>query len=397
MQHTRSEEFRRRSKLRIACILGTRPEVIKMAPLIRRLRDTDWAETYVVSSGQQQNLLSDALADFGLVPDHIIAHQADNATPLALHGSLGPRLDALFDAIKPDCVIAQGDTTTVFSVSIASFYRKIPFVHVEAGLRTHDVLAPFPEEFHRRAVAVATALHCAPTASAVANLRRENIGADRIVMSGNTVIDALLETAALQPPPPDDFPNGRTILVTAHRRENFGPRLIEAFAAIRAFVDAHADVNVYFPVHPNPNAQSAARQALSEHPRIRLVEPLGYRHLVAALQRAWCVVTDSGGLQEEAPALGKPVLVLRDVTERPEAVEAGVVEIVGTQQQAVLSALASLNGDGAKYRRMSRPVFPYGDGSASKRIVDAIHEKFVLEKAAAEVIDLSTARSGVRR
>lgn len=396
MQHPRSEEFRRQT-LRVACIVGTRPEVIKMAPVIRGLQATDWAETYVVSSGQQHDMLSNALNDFGLVPDHVIAHEADNSTPLALHGSLGPNLDKLFEAIRPGCVVAQGDTTTVFTVSIASFYRRIPFVHVEAGLRTHDVFAPFPEEFHRRAVAAGTALHCAPTPSAVANLRKENIGIDRIVMSGNTVIDALLETAASRPALPDDFPQGRTILMTAHRRENFGLPLMEAFTAIRAFVDLHSDLHVYFPVHPNPNAQNVARQVLGGHPRIRLVQPLSYHHLVAALQRAWCVVTDSGGLQEEAPALGRPVLVLRDVTERPEAVDAGVVEIVGTARQSVFNALASLHGDPAKYRRMSRRVFPYGDGNAGKRIVDAIYDRFATEKVAGEVIELSASRAGARR
>ena len=397
MQHSRSEEFRRPSKLPVVCIVGTRPEVIKMAPVIRRLQETDWAETHVVSSGQQDDLLANALADFGLKPDHVIAHQSDNATPIALHGSLGPSLDRLFERVKPGCVIAQGDTTTVFTASIASFYRKIPFVHVEAGLRTHDVMAPFPEEFHRRAIAAGTALHCAPTAAALANLRRENIGPERIVMSGNTVIDALLEMAGLKPELPADFPHGRTILMTAHRRENFGAPLVEAFTAVRAFVDVHPDVNVYFPVHPNPNAQNVAREVLSGHPRIRLVEPLGYRHLVAVLQSAWCVVTDSGGLQEEAPALGKPVLVLRDVTERPEAVEAGVVEIVGTARQSVFDALSSLHRDAGKYGRMSRPVFPYGDGKAARRIVDAIHQNFAMEKAAAEVIDLSSVRAGARR
>jgi UDP-N-acetylglucosamine 2-epimerase (non-hydrolysing) len=397
MQHSRSDEFTRQARLPVVCIVGTRPEVIKMAPVIRRLKETDWAEAHVVSSGQQDDLLSNALADFGLVPDHVIAHQSDNSTPIALHGSLGPSLDKLFERLRPACAIAQGDTTTVFTASIAAFYRKVPFVHVEAGLRTQDVFAPFPEEFHRRAIAAGTALHCAPTASAFANLRKENIASDRIVLSGNTVIDALLETAASAPTLPDDFPEGRTILMTAHRRENFGAPLVEAFTAVRAFVDLHSDVSVYFPVHPNPNAQNVARQVLSGHPRIKLVEPLGYRQLVAVLQKAWCVVTDSGGLQEEAPALGKPVLVLRDVTERPEAVDAGVVEIVGTARQPVFDALESLYRDAGKYARMSRPVFPYGDGKAGKRIVDAIHASLAVKEVAAEVIDLSRVRAGGRR
>lgn len=377
MQHPSRDDFSRSSPVRsFVCVIGTRPEVIKMAPIIQRLRKSNWACVHIVTTGQQNDLLANALADFGLQPDFAIRHRRSFHTPAALLGHLVTRLDRLFEKIAPHCVLAQGDTTSVYAASIAAFYRKIAFVHVEAGLRTGDLSAPFPEEFHRRAVTVSTALHCAPTSSAAANLAREMVPKHQIIVSGNTVIDALLETAAARPALPTGFPAGRTILLTAHRRENFGAPLREAFVAIRAFVDMHPDMNVFFPVHPNPNARDAAYEILANHPRIVLTEPLGYRDMVAAIQNAWCIVTDSGGLQEEAPALGKPVLVLRDVTERPEAVESGVVQLVGTTRKRVFAALTELNDDRSRYLKMSRAVFPYGDGHASKRIVDALRRKF---------------------
>ncbi|HEX4555621.1 MAG TPA: UDP-N-acetylglucosamine 2-epimerase (non-hydrolyzing) [Xanthobacteraceae bacterium] len=365
-------------KLKCACVVGTRPEVIKMAPVIRELRRTDWATPVVVSSGQQDDLLVRALADFGLRSDHAIAYDARGADIVPTLSSIASKLDALLDRIRPAVVIAQGDTTTVFAAALAAFYRRIPFVHVEAGLRTGDFSAPFPEEFHRRAIAVGSFLHCAPTETAARHLRRESIPDARILVSGNTVIDALLATAADKPAPPPGFPSvARPILLTAHRRENFGEPLLEAFAAIRAFVDRTPDTAVFFPVHPNPKARSVARQMLSGHDRIVLAEPLSYREIVGAMRQAWMVVTDSGGLQEEAPALGKPVLVLRDVTERPEAVTAGAVRVVGTAHDRLLGTLSELYRDQAAYARMARPVFPYGDGHAAQRIVAALQMHLV--------------------
>jgi len=256
-------------------------------------------------------------------------------------------------------------------------------VHVEAGLRTGSLSAPFPEEFHRRAVAVATFLNCAPTATAADHLRRENIPDDRILVSGNTVIDALLDMAAENPAPPPDFPAlPRPILLTAHRRESFGEPVREALTAIRAFIDSTPDTAVLFPVHPNPQVRSVAEELLAGHDRIVLTQPLTYPEMIGAMQRAWLVVTDSGGLQEEAPALGKPVLVLRDVTERPEAVAAGAVRIVGTARNAVLRALTDLHRDQSAYERMARPVFPYGDGRAAERIVTALRNHLITTTAA---------------
>ncbi|OKO82433.1 UDP-N-acetylglucosamine 2-epimerase (non-hydrolyzing) [Bradyrhizobium sp. AS23.2] len=357
-------------------VIGTRPEVIKLAPLIRRLRGTGWANVKIATSGQQSDLLDQTLTEFGLTPDIAIRHRGTSHSPAQTASRLLGRLDRILENEKPDCVVAQGDTTTAYAASVAAFYRKIAFVHIEAGLRTPELDAPFPEEFHRRAIAVSTALHFAPTSAAAQNLINENVSKDRVFVSGNTVIDSLLEIAATKPPPPPEFQSGRTILLTAHRRENFGNRLRDALTAVRAFVDLTPDVGVYFPVHPNPNAREAAVEVLSGHPRIHLVEPLSYRDMVAAIQNAWCVVTDSGGLQEEAPALAKPVLVLREVTERPEAVASGVVELVGTSREAVFKSLYELHKKPAKYARMARPVFPYGDGHASRRIVDVLYRHF---------------------
>jgi UDP-N-acetylglucosamine 2-epimerase (non-hydrolysing) len=347
-----------------------------MAPVIRALEQSGWAEVILISTGQQDDLLNQALRDFALVPDYSIPHDQDAFNVLRVLTSVANKLDLLLGQIKPGCVIAQGDTTTAFASSLASFYRQIPFVHVEAGLRTHDLESPFPEEFHRQAIAISAALHCAPTEVAAANLRREGVTDDRILVSGNTVIDAVLEIAADGPGLPPDFPSAfRPILLTAHRRENFGEPLRDAFLAIRKFVDCAPDTAVFFPVHPNPAARSIAYEVLSDHPRIRLVEPASCRDIVAAMQRAWLVVTDSGGLQEEAPALGKPVLVLREVTERPEAVEAGVVRVVGTSQDSVFRALTELHQDEIAYRRMARRIFPYGDGRAAERIVACLRDR----------------------
>jgi UDP-N-acetylglucosamine 2-epimerase (non-hydrolysing) len=346
-----------------------------MAPVIRRLQESDWAIPIVIATGQHDQLLDIALHDFAIKPDHAIAHDINFGAIVNLLGTVAAELDRLFEQIKPHCVIAQGDTTTVFAASLAAFYRRIPFVHVEAGLRTGDISAPFPEEFHRRVVSIATRLHCAPTSAAAQHLRSENISDKFIVVSGNTVIDALLETAAEKPQPPKEFPKmPRPILMTAHRRENFGERFRDAFTAIRAFIDVSPDTALFFPVHPNPAARSVAYEILSNHSRIILTDPLSYPELVGALQNSWVVVTDSGGLQEEAPALGKPVLVLRDVTERPEVVEAGVAKLVGTDRKRVFDALAELHANVAAYERMARPVFPFGDGQAAKRIISSISQ-----------------------
>ncbi len=354
-----------------------------MAPVIRCLRQADWATPFVIATGQQNGLLEGALNDFNILPDHIIPYDPKGADLAPILASLVGKLDKALDRIRPEIVIAQGDTTSVFAASLAALYRRIPFVHVEAGLRTGNMSAPFPEEFHRRAIAVSTLLHCAPTEAAASHLRDEGIPENRILMSGNTVIDALMNAASGKPAPPSGFPEiPKPILLTAHRRENFGQPLREALAAIRAFVDATPDTGVFFPVHPNPAARLIAHEILSNHDRIVLAEPTSYPEIVGAMQRSWLVITDSGGLQEEAPALGKPVLVLRDVTERPEAVTAGAVRVVGTKHSHVFKALTDLRFDTAAYERMARPIFPYGDGHAAQRIVAALRMRMAVQTSA---------------
>jgi len=388
MHHPPQVQFSRSFPIRtFLIVIGTRPEVIKVAPIIRRLRSASWASVKIVASGQQSDLLDQTLAEFGLRPDITIRHRDASCGPAQVASRLIHRLDRILAETKPDCVLAQGDTTTAYAASVAAFYRKIAFAHIEAGLRTSELDAPFPEEFHRRAIAVSATLHFAPTSAAAKNLIDENVPKDKVHVSGNTVIDSLLEVAATKPPPPAEFKSRRMILLTAHRRENFGPKLRDALTGVRAFVDLAPDVGVYFPVHPNPNARDAAFEILSGNPRIHLVEPLGYQEMVAAIQNAWCVVTDSGGLQEEAPALAKPVLVLRDLTERPEAVASGVVELVGTSRESVFKSLYELHKSPAKYAQMARPVFPYGDGHASRRIVDTLYRHF---SAAREQQDATT-------
>ena len=365
--------FRSIQQVRVACVVGTRPEVIKMVPVIRRLRESGWADPFVIATGQQDGLLSKALDEFRVCPDHSIPYDPKGTDVVPVLTSILNKLGAVFERVHPAQVIAQGDTTSVYAAAVAAFYRRIPFVHIEAGLRTGDCSAPFPEEYHRRAIAVSTALHCAPTEAAAQHLRAENVPENRILVSGNTVIDILLETAALSPAAPSKFPKlPRVIVLTAHRRENFGEPLREALTAVRNFVDTAPDTAVFFPVHPNPAARSIAHQILSNHERIVLAEPASYSEIVGAMQRSWLVVTDSGGLQEEAPALGKSVLVLRNVTERPEAVVNGAVRVVGTTRGGVLEALTELYRNDALYQRMARPVFPYGDGHAAERIVAAL-------------------------
>lgn len=355
------------------CIVGTRPEVIKMAPVVQRLQQSHWAKPVLVATGQHVELLALALADFSLTPD--IQLVVDRSTPSlsSVMAQVIDNLDRIVRIARPSCIVAQGDTTTVASASMVAFHARIPFVHVEAGLRTGDLTAPFPEEYYRRIATLGASLHCAPTELARQALLKEGVSPEHCPMTGNTVIDALLATARGEPAPPSAFPKvRRPILVTAHRRENQGNGLRSAFEGLRRIVDSFDDVGVFFPVHPNPATREAAQEVLGGHPRIVLTEPLGYRDLVACLRRSWLVVTDSGGLQEEAPALGRPVLVLRDVTERPEAVETGVVRLVGTSTERLFREVAFLYEDEKAYRAMARPVFPYGDGHASERIVAAM-------------------------
>lgn len=347
-----------------------------MGPVIAELNRSDWAYAYVVTTGQHADVVEGALRDFGVVPSRRLSFERRDGSLNELFGKVIAEIDRVIAEIRPACVIAQGDTTSVAVVSLAAFHMKVPFMHIEAGLRTGKLNDPYPEELNRRIAGLTAAMHFAPTDASSNNLLREGVAPADCLVTGNTGIDALLQIAARRLPAPKDFPNSpRVILATAHRRESFGAPMESALRGLRAAVDRYDDLAAYFVTHPNPRAHEPALRILGGHPRIVVTDAIGYAEMVAAMKRCWIVVTDSGGLQEEAPALGKPVLVLRNTTERPEAVHAGAVRVVGTDSASVENAIAQLRNDPALYARMSVPVFPYGDGQAAKRIVAAMHAR----------------------
>lgn len=350
-----------------------------MAPVILALRRQEWVRVRVLATAQHREMLDQVLSLFGIVPDLDLDTMRPNQTLAELTARLIGALDACLAAEAPAAVLAQGDTTTVMTVALAAFYRRIPFGHVEAGLRTGDMNTPFPEEMNRVLAGRLAHWHFAPTASAAANLGAEGIPDAAVTITGNTVIDALLDVAARceQHAPRIAF-DRRLILITAHRRENFGAPFAEICRALRHLADRYSDVELLYPVHPNPNIREAAFQLLGGHPRIHLCEPLEYPAFVAAMKRAAIILTDSGGVQEEAPALGRPVLVLRNETERPEAVQAGVVKLVGTAFDAIVSAACRLLDDSQAYAAMARGVSPYGDGKAAERICETLRQSLTV-------------------
>ena len=359
--------------MRITCVVGTRPEVIKMSPVIQELARRPGAEVTVLSTAQHRHMVDPFLAFFGLKADIDLDAMTVGQTLPELTARLLTRLCAVLDETRPDMLLAQGDTTTVMASAMACFYNNIPFGHVEAGLRTGDLRSPFPEEFNRRLATIAARLSFAPTTAARDNLLREGVPDDQIVMSGNTVIDALLWTVAHDPPCPVAVgPDQRLLLMTLHRRESFGAPVRAVLSAVKALVEANPDLVVLYPVHPTPNVAEPAREILGAVDRVHLRGPLDYPDLVGGMRRAHVILTDSGGIQEEAPALGKPVLVTRDTTERPEAVSEGVVRIIGADFDRVVVEVQRLLDDPAAYRAMARGVSPYGDGKASPRIADAV-------------------------
>ena len=361
----------KKSRARIVCVAGTRPEAVKMAPVILALQCEPWAEVRVLATGQHREMLDQVLQAFGITADIDLDIMLPNQDLAGLTSRMLTAMDRVLKAEQPYAVLAQGDTTSVMVSALASFYLQVPFGHVEAGLRTGDMRRPFPEEMNRVLAGHLAQWHFAPTESARQNLLREGMAADRIHVTGNTVIDAL-HTVAARTPASEAKAGRRLILVTAHRRESFGEPLAQACRAIRTLVDNNADVEVLYPVHRNPNVLGPVQQLLGGHPRIRLTEPLDYVPFVAAMKSAHLILTDSGGVQEEAPALAKPVLVLREETERPEAVAAGVVQLVGTNAERIVAAAQRLLDDESAYKAMAKGVSPYGDGHAAGRIVDVL-------------------------
>ena len=368
--------------MRVLTVFGTRPDAIKMAPVVKALRESAAVQARVCVTSQHRDMLDQVLGLFDIEPEYDLDVMVDDqdlthVTTAVLSG-IGPVLE---DA-RPDRVLVHGDTTTSFAATLAAFYRKIPVGHVEAGLRSGDIYAPWPEEMNRRLTDAIVDVCFAPTETARRNLRAEGVADARIVVTGNTVIDALLHVRAkldgeeslraeMEKRLPFPGPGRRLILVTGHRRENFGEGFERICRALARLAE-RPDVELVYPVHLNPNVQEPVRRILGGRPRVHLIEPLDYLAFVHLMERAHLIITDSGGIQEEAPSLGKPVLVMRTVTERPEAVEAGTVKLVGTDTDAIVAAAERLLDDAAAYAAMSRAHNPYGDGTASRRIVEEI-------------------------
>ncbi len=358
---------------KIVCIVGTRPEAIKMAPVIRGLKMQDGVECRVIATAQHRELMDDVFTLFGIVPDIDLEIMRPNQGLTELTSRCLVKLNDWIVRLKPDAVLAQGDTTTVMTAAMASFYNKIPFGHIEAGLRSGHKYNPFPEEMNRIVAGHMAHWHFAPTERARNNLLAEGISDEHIFVTGNTVIDALLEVASnvYDISLPVDA-SKKLVLVTAHRRENFGEAFSGMCRALRQLADIHHDINVLYPVHPNPNVRNVAYQLLGDHPNIVLCDPLNYREFVAAMKRSCLILTDSGGVQEEAPALGVPVLVLRNTTERPEAVDCGAARLVGTEPRTIVEEASRVLTDPQVHQEMAIGASPYGDGKAAERIVSIV-------------------------
>ncbi|NTV50338.1 MAG: UDP-N-acetylglucosamine 2-epimerase (non-hydrolyzing) [Geobacteraceae bacterium] len=365
-------------------ILGTRPEAVKLAPVISALRNNSDFHTVVLSTAQHRQMLDQVLELFGIVPDYDLNIMTANQTIADVTVSCLQGVGRILADEKPDFVIVQGDTTTVFASALACFYQRIPVGHVEAGLRTADIYSPYPEEANRRLASVLATVHFAPTAWAADNLKHEGIATEKIHVTGNTVIDALLSVAGIPFDLSEKHVNiftflktiNRLLLVTAHRRESFGDPFREMCEAMRDIVRTYDDVGIIYPVHPNPNVIATAHELLGNDPRILLVEPLDYVTFIHLMKHAHLLLTDSGGVQEEAPSLGKPVLIMREKTERQEGIEAGVTRLVGTSRQGIVSAVKQLLDNVNDYKVMVTGNNPFGDGKASGRIVSIISDYF---------------------
>lgn len=366
-------------KIKVMTVFGTRPEAIKMAPIVLELqKHPDKITPVVAVTAQHREMLDQVLNLFHITPDHDLDIMAQGQTLFDITGKAMKGLDTVLTEEKPDIVLVHGDTTTTFAGALAAYYHQIPVGHVEAGLRTHNIYSPFPEEMNRKLTGCIAELNFAPTETSEANLLAENVPTESIFVTGNTVIDALHHTVRDDFQFEDellqkiDFKNKRIILVTTHRRENLGEPMRHVYKALRQLTEEFADVEVVFPVHKNPKVREVVNEELGGLDKVHLIDPLDYEPFANLMHRAHLILTDSGGVQEEAPALGKPVLVLRDTTERPEAVEAGTVKLIGTDRDRVYNEARELLTNETEYARMAESVNPYGDGKASRRIIQAI-------------------------
>lgn len=364
--------------LKVMTVFGTRPEAIKMAPVVKALEAAPDMEAIVTVTAQHREMLDQVLHLFSITPDYDLNIMSAGQTLYDVTTKALLGLKDVLEEAKPDVVLVHGDTTTTFAGALAAFYQEIPVGHVEAGLRTGNIYSPFPEEMNRKLTGSLTTYHFSPTSSAEKNLLKENISSEHLYVTGNTVIDALRTTVkegyhfeeellnSL------DYEQKRIILVTTHRRENLGEPMRHVYRAIRRLVHEFDDIEVVFPVHRNPKVRSIVAEELGDTERVHLIDPLEYEPFANLMARSYLLITDSGGIQEEAPALGKPVLVLRNTTERPEAVTAGTVKLVGTDEEAVFMTARRLLSDKEAYASMANSVNPYGDGEASRRIIEAL-------------------------
>ena len=359
---------------KIMIVFGTRPEAIKMSPLVNELKARENVITKVCVTGQHRQMLDQVLEIFHVVPDYDLSIMKDKQTLFDITANILIRIKEVLYNEKPDVVLVHGDTSTTFVTALACYYLQIPVGHVEAGLRTYNIYSPYPEEFNREAVGIISQYNFAPTVVSKNNLIREGKNPDTVYVTGNTVIDALKTTVRSDycHPALDWAGNSRLILLTAHRRENLGEPMHCMFRAIRRIVNETPDVKVIYPIHMNPAVRKAAEEELGNNERIRIIEPLDVMDFHNFMARSYLILTDSGGIQEEAPSLGKPVLVMRDTTERPEGIKAGTLKLVGTDEQVIYREFKKLLTDKCEYEKMSKASNPYGDGFACKRIADIL-------------------------
>ncbi|XBG81316.1 UDP-N-acetylglucosamine 2-epimerase (non-hydrolyzing) [Enterococcus cecorum] len=355
-------------------VFGTRPEAIKMCPLVNELRTRKDVKTIVCVTGQHRQMLDQVLNTFNIVPDYDLSIMKKNQSLFDVTVTILERIEKVINAVQPDLMIVHGDTSTTFTSSLAAFYKKIPVAHVEVGLRTHDIYSPFPEEFNRQAVGIISKYNFAPTEKSRQNLINEGKNENSIYVTGNTAIDALKTTVS------DEYKHeyldwatdSKLLMLTVHRRENLGTPMRKIFRAIKKIVSEYTDVKVIYPIHMNPKIRDIAEEELNDNDRIKIINPLDVVDFHNFLSRSYLILTDSGGIQEEAPSLGKPVLVLRDTTERPEGIEAGTLKLVGTDTMEIYNNIKLLLDSTVEYNKMSNAKNPYGDGTACKKIVDIL-------------------------